>query len=296
MPDVPKIVPHRLRNASVQDALAATHPEADALTAFIEQALSPPEREGVLQHLALCADCREAVVLALPALDAAVLPAAVSPAEEDAEVALARSSGAELQGREDRKQEREENKSRFGWPSFAWTPLRWATLAAGIAVAVLVVRPALERMNEKPNASINSAQNHASAPAGPPAADSQIASDVPRENPVAEGASKTLEQGPVNGLASGKDKATVNSSRSLMKPAVPPSDPEMHLAGNLARVLPPGRTAKIDWDAWERPPVFGWLARHVAEDELRRVFNLGIGFCAVVEQPEPGETVIGSIR
>jgi phosphoribosylformylglycinamidine cyclo-ligase len=68
------------------------------------------------------------------------------------------------------------------------------------------------------------------------------------------------------------------------------------IAGNLARVLPPGRTAKIDWDAWERPPVFGWLARHVAEDELRRVFNLGIGFCAVVEQPEPGETVIGSIR
>lgn len=68
------------------------------------------------------------------------------------------------------------------------------------------------------------------------------------------------------------------------------------IAGNLARVLPPGRTAEIDWDAWERPPVFGWLGRHVAEDELRQVFNLGIGFCAVVARPEPGESVIGRIR
>ena len=30
-----------------------------------------------------------------------------------------------------------------------------------------------------------------------------------------------------------------------------------------------------------------WLARHVEEDELRRVFNLGIGFCAVVPDPAP---------
>ncbi len=67
------------------------------------------------------------------------------------------------------------------------------------------------------------------------------------------------------------------------------------IAGNLERVLPAGRTAEIDWDAWERPPVFDWLARHVAEDEMRRVFNLGIGFCAVVPQAEPGDLVIGAI-
>ena len=52
--------------------------------------------------------------------------------------------------------------------------------------------------------------------------------------------------------------------------------------------------AEIDWDSWERPPVFAWLARHVEEDELRRVFNLGIGYCAVL--PEAGgELVIGTI-
>jgi phosphoribosylformylglycinamidine cyclo-ligase len=67
------------------------------------------------------------------------------------------------------------------------------------------------------------------------------------------------------------------------------------IAGNLARALPTGRTAEIDWDAWERPPVFHWLARHVDEEELRRVFNLGVGFCAVVAEPEPGELVIGKI-
>jgi len=68
------------------------------------------------------------------------------------------------------------------------------------------------------------------------------------------------------------------------------------IAGNLARVVPPGLRAEIDWDAWARPPVFHWLARHVEEDELRRVFNLGIGWCAVVADPAPGDTVIGRIR
>jgi phosphoribosylformylglycinamidine cyclo-ligase len=68
------------------------------------------------------------------------------------------------------------------------------------------------------------------------------------------------------------------------------------ILGNLERVLPEGRTAAIDWDAWTRLPVFEWLARHVDEDELRRVFNLGIGWCAVVADPAPGETVIGRIE
>ncbi|HEY7207480.1 MAG TPA: phosphoribosylformylglycinamidine cyclo-ligase [Gaiellaceae bacterium] len=68
------------------------------------------------------------------------------------------------------------------------------------------------------------------------------------------------------------------------------------LLGNLARVLPVGREARIDWDAWERPPVFAWLAdRGVEEDEARRVFNLGIGMCAVVAEAPPGSLVIGSL-
>jgi phosphoribosylformylglycinamidine cyclo-ligase len=69
------------------------------------------------------------------------------------------------------------------------------------------------------------------------------------------------------------------------------------ILGNLSRVLPDGREAAIDWDAWGRPPVFDWLARHVDEEELRNVFNLGIGFCAVVPADQiGGELVIGEIR
>lgn len=66
------------------------------------------------------------------------------------------------------------------------------------------------------------------------------------------------------------------------------------ISGNLSRILPEGLRAEIDWEAWERPPVFGWLARHVEEEELRRVFNLGIGYCAVVPDPR-GELVIGRV-
>jgi phosphoribosylformylglycinamidine cyclo-ligase len=66
------------------------------------------------------------------------------------------------------------------------------------------------------------------------------------------------------------------------------------IPGNLGRVVPDGLRAEIDWGSWERPQVFEWLARHVDENELRRVFNLGIGYVAVV--PDPGEDlVIGEI-
>ena len=68
------------------------------------------------------------------------------------------------------------------------------------------------------------------------------------------------------------------------------------IAGNLARVLPAGLAAEIDWESWPRPPVFEWLGRHVDEEELRRVFNLGIGFCAVVARADAGDgLVIGRI-
>jgi len=67
------------------------------------------------------------------------------------------------------------------------------------------------------------------------------------------------------------------------------------ILGNLSRVVPDGLAIELDWGSWERPPVFAWLARHVAEEELRRVFNLGIGWCAVVAEPAADELVIGRI-
>ena len=68
------------------------------------------------------------------------------------------------------------------------------------------------------------------------------------------------------------------------------------ILGNLSRVLPAGIEPRIDWDSWVRPQAFRWLAdRGVAEDELRSVFNLGIGMCAVVPEAPAGALVIGEL-
>jgi phosphoribosylformylglycinamidine cyclo-ligase len=57
------------------------------------------------------------------------------------------------------------------------------------------------------------------------------------------------------------------------------------IPGNLARQFPDGLGAEIDLGSWERPAVFGWLGSlGVEEDELRRVFNLGMGYAAVVAE------------
>jgi len=70
------------------------------------------------------------------------------------------------------------------------------------------------------------------------------------------------------------------------------------ILGNLSRVLPEGRSAEVDWGSWERPPAFVWLTEQgVDEEEQRRVFNVGIGLCAVVPESDAGAgQVIGRIR
>jgi phosphoribosylformylglycinamidine cyclo-ligase len=69
------------------------------------------------------------------------------------------------------------------------------------------------------------------------------------------------------------------------------------ILGNLSRVVPDGVHVQIDWEAWERPPVFAWLAENgVEEDEARSVFNLGIGLCAVVAAPPADALVIGTLE
>jgi phosphoribosylformylglycinamidine cyclo-ligase len=55
------------------------------------------------------------------------------------------------------------------------------------------------------------------------------------------------------------------------------------IEGNLPRVLPAGAGARIDRASWPEPGVFGWIAGlGVAESEMLRVFNCGIGYLAVV--------------
>jgi phosphoribosylformylglycinamidine cyclo-ligase len=63
------------------------------------------------------------------------------------------------------------------------------------------------------------------------------------------------------------------------------------LVGNLPRSLG-GLGARLDAGSWEEPAVFGLIRSlgGVPEEEMRKVFNLGVGFCAVVppEEAEPG--------
>ena len=67
------------------------------------------------------------------------------------------------------------------------------------------------------------------------------------------------------------------------------------LARNLARVLPPGMGAHVDTGAWEVPPVFETIAsRGVPDAEMWSTFNMGIGFCLVVD-PDAAESVISTV-
>ena len=56
------------------------------------------------------------------------------------------------------------------------------------------------------------------------------------------------------------------------------------LPENLPRCLPEHLTVDVDWSAWERPELFNKIqeAGDIAEEEMRNVFNCGIGFCLVV--------------
>jgi phosphoribosylformylglycinamidine cyclo-ligase len=56
------------------------------------------------------------------------------------------------------------------------------------------------------------------------------------------------------------------------------------ISGNLVRVLPEGVGAMVDTKSWKRQPIFNWLqnAGNVPEEEMYKVFNMGIGLILVV--------------
>jgi phosphoribosylformylglycinamidine cyclo-ligase len=69
------------------------------------------------------------------------------------------------------------------------------------------------------------------------------------------------------------------------------------ITGNVPRVLPRDTLARIRKDSWPRPPVFQWLQRigNVAEEEMFRVFNCGIGMVLVVA-PGDAARAVQSLR
>ncbi|MEM9881726.1 MAG: phosphoribosylformylglycinamidine cyclo-ligase [Planctomycetota bacterium] len=69
------------------------------------------------------------------------------------------------------------------------------------------------------------------------------------------------------------------------------------LPGNLNRALPGDLDAKLDRSSWAVPRLFGFLQEHggVSDDEMMRVFNLGIGYTLIV-RPHFAEAVAAKLR
>ncbi len=58
------------------------------------------------------------------------------------------------------------------------------------------------------------------------------------------------------------------------------------IVGNTSRIVREGLTMDINWGSWQMPPIFDVIrkAGNIAEEEMRHVFNLGIGLIAIVAE------------
>jgi len=61
---------------------------------------------------------------------------------------------------------------------------------------------------------------------------------------------------------------------------------------NLPRCLPKGLKADVNYDSWNLPPIFHdiMLAGEIPPEEMKRVFNLGIGYCLVIPEESEQDT------
>jgi hypothetical protein len=214
MTEVPKIVYDRLRAALPE----RTHPDADLLTAFAEQTLSTAERDGVLEHLALCGDCREVVALALPAARLAPPQTAPQVADEDGVRTMPSRAGAPAPYK----------------LSFAWPTLRWAALAAGVVVAAAVLLMHPRKLNQAMVPSANQQVSTTAQPASAPQTGSSVASSVPSSlitSPSADQSAfvaKTDEAPPKSELRLSKKL----KAGQVVTPS-PPAESGMLLANNM---------------------------------------------------------------
>jgi len=60
------------------------------------------------------------------------------------------------------------------------------------------------------------------------------------------------------------------------------------IVGNTNRILPAGMELKINWNAWDTLPIFDLIQKtgNIPDEEMRLVFNLGIGLIAVVKKTD----------
>ncbi len=70
------------------------------------------------------------------------------------------------------------------------------------------------------------------------------------------------------------------------------------IEGNTKRIIPSGLKARVEWDSWEMPPLF----RHIMEmgevpvEDMRRAFNLGIGWVLVIPPEKANEIILHAMN
>lgn len=215
------------------------HPDADQLSAFIEQALPAHERDGVLAHLAACAECRAVVALALPEEPAALpapeprrswfsgpwfsnwkvfLPAAAAVAALAAFVFFVHHQGPAPQ---QQAQMIPAPASAGAPPQLQSSPpaqLKTASPSPQAEIATPAPSPAPKRQVETANASIGSAGVPGSAGAIQPAAVQPIANQ-PTAPQVAAVENRSVQSMPTQYAANSFASASNNSVSSQNQPA-----------------------------------------------------------------------------
>ncbi len=66
---------------------------------------------------------------------------------------------------------------------------------------------------------------------------------------------------------------------------------------NVSRILPPGKRVFVRRGSWPVPPVFGWLQQlgNVADAEMFRVFNMGVGF-VIITSPTFANSIVEQLK
>ncbi len=274
MTEVPKIVYDRLRAARPERAFLGqsvpgptapepAHPNADLLTAFAEQALSATERDGVIEHLALCGDCREVIALALPAVDIAAVPTAA-----DTETVRATATPA---------------KPHWNWlssPRLAWPGLRWAALAAGVALAasVLLLHPG--KLNQATLPSVKQV-----AATAPPEAVQQTSSSPVASSPASQ-SSVSANAAPV-GSDAARTKLELSPSKKLKAASPAEGRSGMMLAYNTKSASPANQRP-----AASAPPTAAFGSGESANRSTTEAVEVAAATEAVTVAPSPEDTLM----
>jgi len=183
------------------------HPDADQLSAFVEQALPAHERNGVLAHLAVCAECRAVVKLVLPA-EPVLQPEAPAPEPRRSWFPGSRFSGPRFSG---------------SWIS-NWAVVLPAAAVAGLAVFIVFVHhrtPVLQQQAEisPAPAAATPPQMQSVSPAHPKAASPAPNPEVatPQRPPAPMPQQETAQ--PAVGVVAGLSSAAPRTAQSEQQAA-----------------------------------------------------------------------------